>query len=299
MRTIVMTGGTSGFGELASRQFLAAENTRLLLGARGAAPDGAETIPLDLTSLASARRFADTVNERLGSSEIDALVLNAGVNPPDVEGRTPEGFETAFAVNHLAHYLLIRLLLPRLAHNAVVVLTTSGTHDPAEGAMVPPPRHASAELLAYPDRDPGRDAKPRTAAGRAYSSSKLCNILTARALAIRPEATARNLTVLAYDPGPTPGTGLLRNAPAMGRVIWRTFGPLLRRLVRRFNSKAAAGGNLAAIALGKVRPPAGRYYAAVRRDALTWLEPSALARSDKARDDLWRDSASLVGLPRT
>lgn len=291
-----MTGGTSGFGELTARQFLATDSTRLLLGARGAVPAGAEAVPLDLTSLASVRLFASAVTKSLDSSEIDVLVLNAGVNPRDVEGRTPDGFETAFAVNHLAHYLLLRLLLPRLARDAVIVLTTSGTHDPAEHAMVPPPRHADTELLAHPERDPERDAKPRTAAGRAYSSSKLCNILTVRALASRPEATAKNLTVLAYDPGPTPGTGLLRDAPAIGRIVWRSCGAVLSRMVKRFNSKEAAAGNLAAIALATVQRPAGRYYAAVRRDALTWREPSELARNDEARDAVWRDSARLVGL---
>lgn len=295
MRTIVMTGGTSGFGELTARAFLARDDTRLLLGARGGAPAGTEAIPLDLASLASVRSFAEALIERLGPTGIDTLVLNAGVNPPDAEGRTADGFETAFAVNHLAHYLLIRLLLPQLADDAVVVLTTSGTHDPAERAIVPPPRHANAGLLAHPERDPHLDGEPRAAAGVAYSSSKLCNILTVRALAIQPEVRAKNLTVLAYDPGPTPGTGLLRHAPAIGRVMWRSFGALLRRLVRRFNSRQAAGRNLAAIALGEARPPSGRYYAAVRRDELTWLTPSELARDDDARDALWQDSAALVG----
>src|SRR5208282_6308458 len=68
--------------------------------------------------------------------------------------RTSDGFETTFAVNHLAHYLLLRLLLPRLARGAVVVMTTSGTYDPAEKTIIPPPRHAKARLLAYPDLDP-------------------------------------------------------------------------------------------------------------------------------------------------
>lgn len=298
MRTIMMTGGTSGFGELTARTLLGS-GTRLLLGARGPARTRAETLPLDLASLASVRACADALVERLGSGKIDALLLNAGVNRPDVDGRTIDGFETAFAVNHLGHYLLLRLLLPRLADNAVVVLTTSGTHDPAEKAIVPPPRHANAELLAYPERDPHTDAEPRAAAGTAYSSSKLCNILTVRALAIQHEVRAKNVTVLAYDPGPTPGTGLLRNAPAIGRIMWKTFGAVLRRLVPRFNSKRAAGGNLAALALGQARPPADRYYAAVRRDTLRWLEPSELAQNDDARDALWTDSAALVGLSYT
>jgi NAD(P)-dependent dehydrogenase (short-subunit alcohol dehydrogenase family) len=296
MRTIVMTGGTSGFGQVTARQLLDAPNTRLLLGARGPAPGGAESIPLDLSRLASVRSFCDAVADRLGASEIDALVLNAGVNPPDGEGRTLDGFETAFAVNHLAHYLLLRRLLPRLADNALVSLTTSGTHDPAARTMLPPPRHASAELLAHPQHDPQRERKPRAAAGRAYSSSKLCNILTVRALSLQPEAIAKNLTVVAYDPGPTPGTGLLRNAPPMAGLVWRTFDVPLRRPVRRFNSKEAAGGHLSAIALANTSPPVGHYHAAVRRNALTWPQPSELARDDEVRDALWRDSAPLVGL---
>lgn len=296
MRTIVMTGGTSGIGEVAARQVLATPDTRLLLGTRGQAPDGAESLPLDLTRLADVRSFVDGVNDRLGTSEIDALVLNAGENQPNGDGRTPDGFETSFVVNYLAHYLLLRLLLPRLADGAVVSLTTSGTHDPEENTMLPPPRHADATLLARPDRDPERDVEPRVAAGRAYSSAKLCTILAVRALALQPEVVAKNVTVLAYDPGPTPGTGLLRNAPAVANVAWRVFGGLLRRMVRRYNSKEAGGAHLGAIALGRVDPPAGRYYAAVRHDALTWLEPSKLARDDKVRDALWRDSASLVDL---
>ena len=66
--------------------------------------------------------------------------------------------------------------------------------------------------------------------------------------------------------------------------------------VRAANSKEAAGGALSAIALRTAQPPAGQYYAALRRDELTWRDPSELARSDEARDALWRDSAALVGL---
>jgi NAD(P)-dependent dehydrogenase (short-subunit alcohol dehydrogenase family) len=133
MATIVMTGGTAGLGRLAARRLLRSPNTRLLLGARSSAPRGAEALALEMTKLDNVRCFASAVGDRLGTTDIDALVLNAGMSPPDGNGRTPDGFEVAFAVNHLAHYLLLRLLLPRLAHGATVVLTTSGTHDPAEG----------------------------------------------------------------------------------------------------------------------------------------------------------------------
>ena len=157
------------------------------------------------------RAFATSVRERLGDTPVDALVLNAGVVRPDVTGRTVDGFETTFAVNHLAHYLLLRLLLPALADGAIVVLTTSGTHDPATGAGLAPPRHADAELLAHPDRDPDRDARPRKAGEHAYTASKLCAVLTARSLSEHPDIQTRRLTVVAYDPGQVFGTGLAKD----------------------------------------------------------------------------------------
>jgi hypothetical protein len=62
------------------------------------------------------------------------------------------------------------------------------------------------------------------------------------------------------------------------------------------NSRTAAGGTLAELALGRAHPPAGRVYAALRRDQLTWPDPSELARRDDLMHALWRDSATLVGL---
>jgi NAD(P)-dependent dehydrogenase (short-subunit alcohol dehydrogenase family) len=52
------------------------------------------------------------------------LVLNAATQFGNVDQRTEDGFETTFAVNHLAHYLLLPLLRPRLADGAIVVITT-------------------------------------------------------------------------------------------------------------------------------------------------------------------------------
>ncbi|MBF9131871.1 SDR family NAD(P)-dependent oxidoreductase [Plantactinospora sp. S1510] len=288
-----MTGGTSGLGAHALKQMAREPGTRVLLGARTKGPVGVETLPLDLARLDSVRSFASA----LEAAEIHALVLNAGLSLHEGSNRTPDGFETTFAVNHLSHYLLLRLLLPRMARNGIVTFTGSATHDPAAKTIIPAPRHADAQLLAYPDRDPERDDQSRTAGGRAYSSSKLCAVLTARALATQPEAHAAALTVVAYDPGPTPGTGLLRDAPAPVRAMWRILGTPMRAVVPRFNSVAAAGAALADIATGSTVPPPGEYHARLVRGRLTWLPPSELARSDDAMEALWHDSAQLVGLP--
>ena len=298
MTTIVMTGGTSGLGQLAASHLLAAPGTRLLLGARRPGPPAAETLPLDLAHQDSVRSFAAAVGERLGATPIDALVLNAG-RSGDADGRSVDGVEITFAVNHLAHYLLVRLLLPRLANHARIVLTTSGTHDPAQRAPLPPPRHANARLLAHPELDPDRDQRPRVAAGRAYTASKLCVVLTARALAAQPAARARQLTVVAYDPGRTPGTGPLRNEGPVRRPSAGAGFAAAAATGAAANSRKAAGGALAELALGRVRPPAGHTYAALRRGELTWPDPSELARRDDLMHTLWRDSAELVGLEAT
>jgi hypothetical protein len=88
----------------------------------------------------------------------------------------------------------LRLLLPRLAQDATVILTTSGTHDAAEKTIIAPPLHADARFVAHPERAPNRDPHPLIAGGRTYSSSKLCNVLTARALAAHADTTARRLS---------------------------------------------------------------------------------------------------------
>jgi NAD(P)-dependent dehydrogenase (short-subunit alcohol dehydrogenase family) len=298
--TIVMTGGTSGFGAIAAERMSLSGNARLILGARGPTALG-ESIPLDLSELESVRAFARSVRERLGDTPIDALVLNAGVVLSSVTGRTVDGIETTFAVNHLAHYLLLRLLLPALADRAIVVLTTSGTHDPANHAGLATPRHAAAKLLAHPDRDPDRDTRPRKAGEHAYTASKLCAVLTARSLSALPDVQTRRLTVVAYCPGQVFGTGLAKDLSFPLRIAWSLLGtPVLgwplRRLNRYLNSRMAAGNTLAELALGLATPPNGRVYAALRRAQLTWPDPSELARRDELAQTLWSDSARLVGL---
>jgi NAD(P)-dependent dehydrogenase (short-subunit alcohol dehydrogenase family) len=297
--TLVMTGGTSGFGAIAAEQLTRSGDARLILGARGTTSVG-ESIPLDLTELDSVRAFAASVRKRLGDTPVDALVLNAGMILPGVTGRTVDGFETTFAVNHLSHYLLLRLLLPALADKATVVLTTSGTHDPATKASLAPPRHADAALLAHPDRDPEHETRPRKAGEQAYTASKLCAVLTARSLSRHPAAQARRLAVVAYCPGQVFGTGLAKDLSLPLRTAWSLLGtPVgrpLRRLNRNLNSRTAAGDTLADLALGRVTPPNGQTYAALRRAQLTWPDPSDLARRDELAQALWKDSARLVGL---
>jgi NAD(P)-dependent dehydrogenase (short-subunit alcohol dehydrogenase family) len=291
MKMVVMTGGTAGLGEVAAQQISRNPNTRLIVGARAIRPlTEIAVVPLDLARLASVRAFAEAVLSTLNGAGIDALVLNAGAQFPNVEQRTEDGFETTFAVNHLAHYLLLRLLLPRLGEHARVVITTSDTHD-SKTNPIAPPLHADAERLAHPQIESER----RFMAGfRAYSASKLCNLLTARALAESPEAKSRQFWVVAYNPGFTPGTSLQRAWPLPVRMLMTAIG--LVRPILRLNTTAQAGSILAELTLGEIDPPNGRIYASLIKRRLTWPEPSDLARRDDLMNALWSDSSRLVGL---
>ncbi|WP_416986007.1 SDR family NAD(P)-dependent oxidoreductase [Streptomyces sp. T028] len=294
MTTIVMTGATAGLGAQAVRHLVARNDTRVLAGARGidrVAPEGVELLPLDLESLDSVRAFADDVRHRTEAAGIDILVLNAGGQFPNSHPRTPDGYEPTFAVNHLAHYLLARLLLPAMADNGRLVITTSDTHDPAITPIGP--KTLDPERLAHP---------PKGGGVRAYPASKLCNLLTARSLAVQDEAQARHLTVIAYNPGLTGGTSLGRSQPWVARKLMPLLLPPIAAVLSRFRPQyhlgtpERAGEALAELALGRVSPPSDRVYASLVRGELTFPDPSELARDDRVRDLLWRESAAMVGL---
>ena len=295
MKNIVMTGGTAGIGLHATRKMRAAPGVRLVVGARSPRTE-LETLPLDLTRLASVRGFAGAVETALGHDAIDVLVLNAGMQFGDVKHRTEDGFETTFAVNHLAHFLLLRLLMPRLGHGATVVLTTSNLHDPRTN-RVAPPEHADAGRLARGQVELG-EAQSSRASLRAYATSKLCNVLTARLLASSAFARERELKVVAFNPGFTPGTGLTRHQSVFFRIPFRVIVSVLS-VIQRMNTVEGGGMLLSDLALGRLMAPSGRIYASQVKRRMTWPDPSELASDDAVMEKLWRDSAALVGLPES
>jgi NAD(P)-dependent dehydrogenase (short-subunit alcohol dehydrogenase family) len=288
---IVMTGATAGFGLFAASK-LADAGHDLLVGARN--PEAppvelagrAEFLPLDLDSLANVRAFAASV----GEGAIDRLVLNAGLQLSK-SAKSEDGFERTFAVNHLAHFLLLHLLADRLAPGARVIITGSGTHDPAEKTPVTPPIHAKAENLAYPDRDPQRETRVRQAGFRAYSSSKLCNIMTAREGALRmPQAT-----FLAFDPGYVPHTSLGRDNPKWIATLVSYILPLMMKKDRS-STIARSGQYMADLVLQPRFSELSGTYWAVRSPDLVQIEPSSLARDSVSSRKLWDDSMRLVDL---
>jgi NAD(P)-dependent dehydrogenase (short-subunit alcohol dehydrogenase family) len=289
MKTIVMTGGTAGFGAVAAKRIFNTPNTKLILGARDNKNSPIDILPLDLASLSNVRSFVQALTKKLDGTKIDVLILNAGAQFGNTRHRTGDGFESTFAINHLAHYLLLRLLTPGLAKNATIVITTSDVHDPK---MVPfGPKELDPEALAHP-KDKGKGFMPGM---RAYASSKLCDLLTARAFQASTDAQTNGIRVIAYNPGLTPGTSLFRAWPWWAKLMMAVVSML--RPLAGMNTIEQSGNAIADLGLGKIAPPSGRIYASLVKGKLTWPDPSELARKDDVMKTLWRDSARMVGLP--
>jgi protochlorophyllide reductase len=238
-KRVLVTGPNSGIGfdgacklaalgydvVLACRTLAKAEDAAARIRARAlenGAPLSGELIPAecDLGDLGSVRRFAASA---AGAAPLDALVLNAGVQysgDNDVR-RTADGFEITVGTNHLGHFLLTELMLPRLEQAAGtspdgtaprVVVTASEVHDPASPGGNVGLGAGLGDLAGL--KASGADFAMLDGsaynADKAYKDSKLCNVLFARELQRRLSAANSVVTVNAFGPGLITRTGFFR-----------------------------------------------------------------------------------------
>lgn len=299
-RTFIVTGGNTGLGfECAA--VLAADSKNLVVIACRDPDQGnravqrlrqsggkAEVLPLDLAKQASVHAFADDFRKR-AFPPLAGLVCNAGGQNVAAPTRTIEGFETTFAVNHLGHYLLSRLLLADLASDARITFVSSGTHDPKQKTGMPEPRYVSAEAVAH-------DFESGSLAGRRrYTTSKLCNVYCtyelSRRLAASPDQRLQSICVNAFDPGLMPATSLARTYPAPLRFISKYMLPALALFVSNIHSPATSGRRLAQIALGDNGYATGKYFSNGRE-----VESSVMSYDIGNAIELWNGSADMTGL---
>jgi NAD(P)-dependent dehydrogenase (short-subunit alcohol dehydrogenase family) len=280
-KTAIVTGANSGIGFEAA-DALAAKSAAVVLACRnkerGAAAferilrrhpaAKAEVIRLDLEKLSSVRGFAREFADRF--DRLDILINNAGIMAVP-RGRTADGFERQFGVNHLGHFALTGLLIDRIlqAPGARVVTVSSASHP-------------------FTGIDFGNlNGEKSYGRWRAYVQSKLANLLFMFELQRRFErAGARALSAAAH-PGWTttrlfvhlPVVGALSGAfaqsPAMGAL------PILY---------AAAAPDVRG---GDYIGPAGIFHLSgypVRVSA------GAGARDKAAAEKLWQVSESMTGI---
>ena len=186
-RTAIVTGANSGLGEVTARE-LARVGAHVILAVRntekgeaaaermtGSQIGQVEVRQLDLQDLSSVRRFAHDINKA------DVLINNAGIMAADY-ALTADGFERHIGTNHLGHFALTNLLLPKLTDRVVTV--SSLLHHIG---------YISLKDLNWQSRPYSR--------WLAYGQSKLANLLFTSELQRRLDALATSLRALAAHPG--------------------------------------------------------------------------------------------------
>ena len=273
-QVVVMTGGSSGIGQVAA-EALAGQGARLVLigrdraraeqaleRVRTAGPGANHTLHLaDLASIAQTRR----VGAQIAAAEprVDVLINNAGALFSH-RRTSPDGLELTFALNHMAYFVLTEALRARLeaTPGARVVNTSSVAHKSGR--------------LDFDDLQ----STHGYAGFRAYGTSKLCNILFTREL-------ARRLA----------GSGVTANCLHPGFVATRfgdQSGGLTQRLIplaKLFAISPQQGADTIVQLASSPEAAAmsGLYF--YKREPVT---PSAAAQDDGAARRLWAASEAIA-----
>lgn len=299
-RRFVVTGANAGIGFVTVKQ-LAKQGAEVILACRRADAGEAKAREirdehpkaqvhvrvLDLGDLASVRAFSEGFLRE--HDELHGLVNNAGVmNTP--KGRTKDGFETQFGVNHLGHFLLTELLLDALRKGAPsrIVNVSSCYHDKAMG------RAGDIHLddLNYERRSYD--------GWEAYAQSKLANLLHAKSLARRLEGTG--VVPVSVHPGWV-RTDLARHSMPLflQNVVLRPF----LRMAGMIEPWEGAQTTLHALLADEVAEHPGAFYSqlgiyrdkAANRGGWPMSSPNPKAHDDDLAEALFARSQALVGAP--
>ena len=278
-KTVLVTGGTGGIGR-ATAMGLAMMGVHLGITGRdrGRTEEAAaevraagggqvDVFVADLSSQSEVRRLADEVLQ--ACPRLDVLVNNVG-GYWNTRHVTADGLERTFALDYLAPFLLTNLLLDRLKQSA-----------PARVVTVASNAHTTGRI----DFDDLQSERSYSGS-RAYSQSKLGNVLFTYELARRLQATS--VTANALHPGVV-STSFGAEDPG---GVQRLFVPFVRPFLKTPVQGAATSILLASSP--DLEQVSGRYFAnsKPKRSSKASYDQTAAAR-------LWQVSAELVGLTAT
>lgn len=272
-RRFLITGATGALGLECTRR-LAEAGAQVTMAVRS--PDKARDLvhgvkgdiefrQLDVSDLSAVREFA------AGTGPVDVLVNNAGVMGVPLT-RTADGLELQLATNHLGHFLLTSLLLPRLGDRVVAIASAA---------------HRSAQLDVT---DLNWGLRPYHRYG-AYAQSKLCNLVFVSELQRRLTAAGSTLRAVAAHPGYS-ATGI------QGHTGSRAF-TALSEVGNRLFGMPPERGALTPLFAATMDVPGNSYIGPHRPGELNgW--PTQVGRSRTASDpdlarEVWARSESLTG----
>jgi NAD(P)-dependent dehydrogenase (short-subunit alcohol dehydrogenase family) len=271
-RTVVITGASSGIGRVAARE-LAALGAEVAVVGRDperthsvADEVGGRPYLADFSRLASVRELAERLLAEL--PDIHVLANNAGGLAP--RETTADGYDLTFQQNHLAGFLLTRLLLPRLHR------TAEGA--PAGSVRIVQTSSAAARSASIRLDDLDSRRRPWLGGYSAYGRSKLANVLFTRELACR--LSGSGITAYAFHPGFV-ATGFGGSGPAM----------LLAKAVA-ISPEEGAAPLVRLAAAAEVPAPSGNYFDRMHAPGRT----SRQADDAQLAKALWSASEVRAGL---
>jgi NAD(P)-dependent dehydrogenase (short-subunit alcohol dehydrogenase family) len=203
-KTIVITGGTTGLG-LESAKRLAMGGAEIVITSRsdakgqaavknivehvaqqqeGAPPPAVSYRLLDMDNLSQVKQECASWKDL---PKIDVLMNNAGIMAVANRELTVDGFERQIQSNHLGHFLLTKLLLPKLTPQARIINVSSTAHKMATSSGL--------------DLDYFWKGEPGYGAWKSYGQSKLANLLFTQELQRRIDAAGLGYTTATMHPG--------------------------------------------------------------------------------------------------
>ena len=277
-KVCLITGATSGIGKATAMELASMGASIVMVGrdrGRGEAalaeinegsPNASVDLMLaDLSSQDEIRRLADEFKDAY--PRLDVLVNNAGLFRSE-RITTADGLETTFAVNHLAYFLLTNLLLDVLKSSAPSRIVNVSSGDHKSGAI---------------DFDDLQQEK-RYKGAKAYSQSKLANVLFTYELAKRLEGTGVTANCL------HPGAGVRTN---FGSGVSGVFGFTVRALRPLMKSPEKGAETSVYLASSpEVEGLSSRYF--VKKAEAS---SSAVSYDQRIARRLWEVSAELTNLP--
>ena len=282
----LITGGNSGIGYEAAAHLRRAQADVFIAsrsatkGADAAArlneiqSDGVvQLIELDLASLESIHQANDSI--RTYTDGLDGVINNAGIMQTPQQ-QTVDGFELQFGTNHLGHFLLNHLTFDLVAaRSGRIVPVSSIAHRSAPGINFDDPMFTS-------------DYSPT----KAYSQSKLANLMYGLELARRLEAADSSVIAASAHPGYS-ATNLQSTGPTgFFKMIYKVSNKLMAQ-----SPSAGALPEVLAVAGNEARN--GAYYGPTKfgdtRGPVGESRISDVARDQEAAARLWALSEDLLG----
>jgi len=280
---VLITGATNGIGE-ATAHALAEQGATVVLVARNESKaqrvqsdiksktnnQNVDYIIADLSVMDEVRKAAQTFKNRYDALHV--LVNNAGAIFTEYE-ETADGYEYTFALNHLNYFLLTHELLDLLKatgtpdHHARVVNVSSSAHF--GGTM---------------DWDDVQNQKGYGTGIKAYSRSKLCNVMFTYELDRRLREEGANVSTNALHPGVV-RTGFGHN----NGLMTRAFVGLIQMF--SLNAQQGAATQIYLASSPEVEGVSGKYFEKKKPK-----RSSSFSREPAYWAHLWAISEELTGL---